>query len=143
MEFEKGWYNKFSIFIDKIDQTFRRRKEDKYADHWQQFASYQMPQSELVNAYVSKHDIESPLGQYLYGSAKFASDEQFSVVAAATIESTVATGFSNEHNIRASAFDLDLMDQFAQNKQTIPWKGHREVSKIRNLLSLAYFKEFY
>jgi hypothetical protein len=102
-----------------------------------------MPQLELVNAYISKHDIESPLGQYLYGSAKFASDEQFSVVAAATIESTVATGFSNEHNIRASAFDLDLMDQFAQNKQTIPWKGHREVSKIRNLLSLAYFKEFY
>ena len=88
-----------------------------------------MPQSELVNAYVSKHDIESPLGQYLYGSAKFASDEQFSVVAAATIESTVATGFSNEHNIRASAFDLDLMDHIAQNKQTIPWRGHREVFK--------------
>ena len=60
MEFEKGWYNKFAIFIDKVDQTFRRRKKDVYADYWQQFASYQMPQSESVNAYVSKHDIESP-----------------------------------------------------------------------------------
>ena len=119
MEFEKGWYNKFAIFIDKVDQTFRRRKEDVYADNWQQFASYQMPQSESVNAYVSKHDIESPLGQYLYGSANFASNEQFSV-AAATIESTAATGFSNQHHVSASAFDFDLIDHIAQNKQIIP-----------------------
>jgi hypothetical protein len=128
LEFEKGWYNKFSIFVDKVDQTFRRRKEDVYADYWQHFASYQMPQSESVNAYASEHDIDSPLGQYLYGSASFASDEQFSA-ASATIESTPTTGFSNEHHIRASAFDLDLMDHIAQNKQTIPWRGHREVFK--------------
>jgi hypothetical protein len=87
-----------------------------------------MPQSESVSAYASEHDVDSPLGQYLYGSASFASDEQFSA-AAATIESTSTTGFSNEHHIRASAFDLDLMDHIAQNKQTIPWRGHREVFK--------------
>ncbi len=28
MEFEKGWFNKFSIFVD--NQFFRRRKEDAY-----------------------------------------------------------------------------------------------------------------
>jgi hypothetical protein len=128
MEFENGWYNKFATFIDKVDYSFRRRKEDAYADYWQHFAKYQMPQSESVDAYVSKHDIDSPLGQYLYGSASFASDEQFSA-AAATIESTSTTGFCNDHQIRASAFDLDLMDHIAQNKQTIPWRGHREVFK--------------
>ena len=97
MEFEKGWYNNFSIFID----------------YWQHFASYQMPQSESVDTYVSKHDIESPLGQYLYGSVSFASDEQFSA-ATATIESSSTTGFCNEHHSRASAFDLDRMDYIAQ-----------------------------
>ena len=39
-------------------------------------------QSESVDAYVSKHDKDSPLGQYLYGSASFASDEEFSAAAA-------------------------------------------------------------
>ncbi len=90
-----------------------------------------MPQSESVDAYNVKYDVDSPLGQYLYLSATFATDVQFSAVAASTAtESRALTGFSNEsHRIRASAFDLDLMDHIAQNKQTIPWRGHREVYK--------------
>jgi hypothetical protein len=130
MEFEKGWFNTFSIFIDKVDHFFRRRKEDAYADYWHSFASYQMPHSESVHDYVSTHDIDSPLGQYLYhNTSTFASDAEFSS-AAATTESSALTGFSKEsHNMRASAFDLDLMDHIAQNKQTIPWRGHREIFK--------------
>ena len=130
MEFEKGWFNKFSIFIDKIDQFFRRRKEDGFADYWQHFSKYQMPQSESVEAYISNYDIDSPLGQYLYHTASFASEVQFSAAAASTTESSAVTGFFNEsYHIRASSFDLDLMDHIAQNKQTIPWRGHREISK--------------
>jgi hypothetical protein len=129
MEFDKGWFSSFSVFIDKIAEFFRRRKEETYAAYWQSFAQFQMPQSESVQAYVSKHDICSPLGQYLYDStAIFGSVAQFS--AAVTLESSALTGFSNEsHNMRATAFDLDLMDHIAQNKQTIPWRGHREISK--------------
>ena len=131
MEFEKGWFNKFSIFVDKVDHFFRRRKEDAYAVYWHNFATHRMPQSESVDAYTVKYDVDSPLGQYLYLSATFATDVQFSAVAASTAtESSALTGFSNEsHRIRASAFDLDLMDHIAQNKQTIPWRGHREVYK--------------
>lgn len=130
MEFENGWFNKFSIFIDKIDHFFRRRKENVYADYWQSFAKFQMPQSQLVQAYVNDYDIESPLGKFLYGTASFGSDAQFAAVAASSTESNAVTGFSNEsHHLRATAFDLELMDHIEQNKQTIPWRGHRTVYK--------------
>jgi hypothetical protein len=51
MEFEKGWFNKFSIFVDIVDQFFRRQKEDAYAVYWHNFAIHRMPQSESVDAY--------------------------------------------------------------------------------------------
>jgi len=89
-----------------------------------------MPQSQLVQAYVNDYDIESPLGQFLYGTASFGSDAQFAAAAASSKESNAVTGFSNEsHHLRATAFDLELMDHIEQNKQTIPWRGHRTVYK--------------
>jgi len=128
MEFEKGWFNTFSTFVDKVDIFFRRRKVEKYADYWQSFATYQMPSSEGVQNYVREHDIDIPLGQYLFRDTNFATSLQFH--SAITFESTAATGFSNEsHRIRASIFSLELMEHIAQNKQTIPWRGHREAYK--------------
>ena len=87
-----------------------------------------MPQSQLVQAYVNDYDIiESPLEQFLYGTASFESDAQFAAAAASSTESNAVTGFSNEsHHLRATAFDLELMDHIEQNKQKmIPWRGHR------------------
>jgi hypothetical protein len=66
MEFEKGWFNTFFTFVDKVDIFFRRRKVEKYADYWQSFATYQMPSSEGVQNYVREHDIDIPLGQFYF-----------------------------------------------------------------------------
>jgi len=128
MQFEKGWFNNFSAFVEKISEFFRKRKEDRSAEYWQAFAKNQMPQSELVSDYVTTHDVNSPLGQFLFHTARFGSDEQLQ--AAITAENNALTGFSgNSHRLRASVFDLDLMEHIAQNKQSIPWKGHRSVFK--------------
>ena len=83
-----------------------------------------MPQSQLVQAYVNDYDIEIPLGQFLYGTASFRSDAQFAAAAASCTESNAVTGFSNEsHHLRATAFDLELMDHIEQNKHCIQELG--------------------
>lgn len=128
MPFEKGWFNNFSIFIDKVSIFFQRRKQQHYADYWKKFANFQMPTSELVEAYVIDHDIDSPLGQYLFHTSSFATQDQLQ--AAVTTEVSAATGFSSDaHRIRATNFDLDLIDHIEQNKQTIPWRGQRVTYK--------------
>ena len=130
MQFEKGWFKSFSAFIDKVNIVFRKRKEEQYAEYWQKFASMCMPISEQVADFILQHDIDSPLGQILYfPTRKFAAcQEHFQSLV--TVESTSITGFSNTSTrIRASPFDLDLMKHIEQNKQTVPWRGHRQTYK--------------
>ena len=130
MQFEKAWFKSFSTFIDKVGGFFRKRKEDNYAEYWQNFAALRMPNSEQVDDFVNKFDINSPLGDVLFCSTKrFAgSHQQFQSVI--TLESTAITGFYNAATrIRASPFDLDLMEHILQNKQSIPRRGHRKAYK--------------
>ena len=128
MQFDKGWYHSFTTFVDKIFTFLIKRKEDESAKSWRKFAALKMPQSEIVADFVTIRDIDSPLGQYLFHGESFGTVEQFH--AALTVENTALTGFSSQsHRIRASVFDLDLMEHIEQNKQHIPWRGHREVFK--------------
>ena len=128
MQFEKGWFNNFSTFVDKICIFFKKRKADQFAKYWQIFAAHQMPRSELVADFLTDHDVDSPLSQFLYHTASFGSSE--GLQAAVTTENSAITGFSSDsHRLRASVFDLDLMEHIEQCKQHIPWTGHREAFK--------------
>lgn len=132
MSFEKGWFKTFSVFIDKIRLFFSRRKEEQHAEYWHSFATHRMPTSELVEDFVHDHDIDSPLGQYLFQNASFRSTPQLPKypLSADSMEVSITTGFSHEsHRNRATPFDLSLLSHIEQCKQTIPWSGHREVYK--------------
>ena len=130
MSFEKGWFRAFSTFVDKIRFFFNRRNEEKLAEYWQNFASHRMPASELVEDFIKDHDIDSPLGQYLYGNLSFGGPTPYSQSGGDTTEVSMITGFSHSHHRnRATPFDLSLMAHIEQCKQTIPWSGHREVYK--------------
>ena len=129
LKFEAGWLASFSKFLDLSDSWFRLRKEYSVADYWAAFARLRMPRSENVDDFLVSYDIDIPLGEYLYGSASFIP----SSTATTEDESTSGrrgrnntTGFSDSsHRLRASIFDLELMDHIRQSIQSIPWRGHR------------------
>lgn len=129
LKFEAGWLASFSKFLDLSDSWFRLRKEYSVADYWAAFARLRMPRSENVDDFLVSYDIDIPLGEYLYGSASFIP----SITATTDDESTIGrrgrnntTGFSDSsHRLRASIFDLELMDHIRQSIQSIPWRGHR------------------
>ena len=128
MAFEKGWFRNFSSFIDKIQLFFSKRKEENNAENWLNFATHRMPKSEQVENFVLDHDIDSPLGQYLFQNVNFGASS--STQSVDTTEVSAMTGFSHAyHRNRATLFDLSLMDHIEQCKQTIPWSGHRDVYK--------------
>jgi hypothetical protein len=134
MPFERGWFKTFSTFIDKIRLFFSRRKEEQHVEYWHSFATHRMPTSELVEDFVQDHDIDSPLGQYLFhDAASFRSSPPLHppyLQSADSMEVSATTGFSHAfHRNRATPFDLSLLAHIEQCKQTIPWSGHREVYK--------------
>lgn len=123
-----GSHANVTKFLDKVNDYFGKRNETTVLKYWQQFYADFLPESDNVNEYVmNKCDIEQPLAEYLYGNLNFS--PQILIEEESNINFIdSATGFS-EHRIRASMFDINLMDHIAQDKQSIPWRGHRTTAK--------------
>ena len=132
LPFPNGWFQSYTKFLECINQFLRLRKEDPSAEYWAMFSRWRMPQSELIEDFLTSYDIDLPLGQYLFGSESFVtmSDSTGGTIGHGNTDGNQLTAFSNNaHRIRANAFDLQFLDHIQQTAQTVPWRGHRITHK--------------
>lgn len=129
LAFDNGSHTNLIKFLDKVNDYFGKRNESAVVNYWQTFYAQILPESDNVNEYLErKFDMDQPLAEYLYGTRSFSQIliEEDDINNVNFVDST--TGFS-AHRIRASLFDIDMMDHIVQDKQTIPWRGHRVTAK--------------
>jgi hypothetical protein len=132
LEFSNDYLEKFSKFLDAADTFFRLRREDSSAEYWRLFALHKMPRTNSVHDFTPFYDIDQPLWPYLYGGESFVPEQYTVVVGSSSFPQSrnSTTGFSSEsHRLRATTFDLEFLEHIVQNKQTIPWRGHRKSYK--------------